>query len=428
MAGMMSQNIINLVDTLMIGRLGHLALAGVGVGSFLFFVLHAPFLGVSSAIQTMVSRYIGAGRQPVIGWVLQLGVVPVFLIATCITYLVYVFCYPLVTRLVMDLEVVNQAVPYVKYRVLSLPCLALTILVRGFWNGVSQPARYLRIIVLTHVLNIVFNAVFIYGLMGLPALGAAGAGLASTLSLFIGTLLYLFDTRHYWIKKASLRYASRRFLIKNSRWMLRLGMPTSCQQLFFSAGVAAFFALIARLGSQELAIGNVIVNIALITVLPAIGFAMAGMTLVSQSLGRHHFNAAYQWPFYVLGLTVLFTLVPITLNYVFAEPILGLFISDPLILKKAILPLRVDCIGIFLESLALVFIYALNATGRTVFVMVFSVLFQWVFLIPVAAYVISEYTVTSAVLWGLWAVFQALQLCVFGGAWLKSKKRMGVLL
>ena len=59
MGGMMSQNILNLVDTLMIGRLGALALAGSGIGAFLFYVLFVFIIGLSSGVQTIVAPSLG---------------------------------------------------------------------------------------------------------------------------------------------------------------------------------------------------------------------------------------------------------------------------------------------------------------------------------------------------------------------------------
>ena len=61
--GMLSQNILNLVDTLMIGQLGALALAGSGIGAFIYYVLFIGFIGLSSGVQTMVARFKGATRQ-----------------------------------------------------------------------------------------------------------------------------------------------------------------------------------------------------------------------------------------------------------------------------------------------------------------------------------------------------------------------------
>ncbi len=73
--GMMSQNILNLVDTLMIGQLGHVALAGTGVGAFLFFVSFAGFTGIASGVQTMVARYVGQSQQALISVALILGLI-----------------------------------------------------------------------------------------------------------------------------------------------------------------------------------------------------------------------------------------------------------------------------------------------------------------------------------------------------------------
>ena len=87
--GMMSQNILNLVDTLMIGRLGTLALAGSGVGAFLFFVSFAGFTGVSNAVQTMVARFKGQQQTTKISIPFYLGLVSTVLVASMFTLIAY---------------------------------------------------------------------------------------------------------------------------------------------------------------------------------------------------------------------------------------------------------------------------------------------------------------------------------------------------
>ena len=68
--------------------------------------------------------------------------------------------------------------------------------------------------------------------------------------------------------------------------MLRLSIPTGIQQFFFAAGLTAFFWILGRVGTAELAASNVLVQLLLVAILPGLGSGMAAASLVSQALGR----------------------------------------------------------------------------------------------------------------------------------------------
>lgn len=421
--GMMSQNILNLVDTLMIGHLGHVALAGAGIGGFLFFVSFAAFTGVASGVQTMIARYQGQRNFQLISQAFLLGLVLVFVGSSAVLALEWVFLDEIISLFSTEVLVFDIARQYYFFRMLGLPFLTFCLVVRGFWNGMSKPKRYLMVIVIIHLLNILFNYLFIFGKWGFPMMHAAGAGIASTLSLVIGSLLYAIDCRRY-LKLRSLFDVSKTQLTESIKWLLNLGIPTSIQQFFFALGVAVFYWILGQLGTVEMAIGNVLVNIVLVGILPGVGLAMATMTLVSQSLGEKKYDETYYWPFYVcfiaivgIGGLALFALI-------FPQLILRPFISDTGVLAQAILPFRIDTVGVFLEVLALIFMYALNGIDRTRLVMVISIVCQWVLLLPIAYFLSLTLGYGLIGAWLSWVVFQAVQLLWFGGIWIKSRKKL----
>ncbi|BBI51193.1 hypothetical protein HORIV_36140 [Vreelandella olivaria] len=120
-------------------------------------------------------------------------------------------------------DVQSVAVDYFRWRVVSLVAIALTLCFRGYWNGRQQTQLYLRIIVSVHLINVAASAGLIYGLAGLPQMGASGAGAGTTLSLFVGLVVWC------WVSTQSLSF--RHFLqqlprIATLRTTLALAAPT----------------------------------------------------------------------------------------------------------------------------------------------------------------------------------------------------------
>ena len=204
--GMLSQNILNLVDTLMIGQLGTDALAGSGIGSF--FILCFYLLALSGAPQVFIPWWLDI-RAPTnldsCSISLMIGLSIGLLLSILITIATMHYSYFLVSLFSKEPTISQVEMTYLSYRIIGLPFFSICLVIRGFWNGFSSPIRYLLVIVGIHTLNVMLNFLFIFGTFGAPELGAAGAGLASTISLMIGAFIYLFDIRSFFMWRICLR-------------------------------------------------------------------------------------------------------------------------------------------------------------------------------------------------------------------------------
>ncbi|HCO63278.1 MAG TPA: MATE family efflux transporter, partial [Alcanivorax sp.] len=76
---------------------------------------------------------------------------------------------------------------YFDMRLLSVWAVAMNFSYRGYWNGINRSGVYMRTLVITHVANVIFSYGLIFGAWGLPALGGAGAGLGTSLALYLGS-------------------------------------------------------------------------------------------------------------------------------------------------------------------------------------------------------------------------------------------------
>src|SRR5690606_27690491 len=121
---------------------------------------------------------------------------------------------------------------------------------RGFWNGINESWRYFVTLLVMHVSNIIISYGLIFGVWGLPELGATGAGLGSSIATWLGTLVYLIQGLQRARPMGFLRSLPSREVLRN---MVRLSLPAGVQQLFFAAGMTAFFSIIGRVGMAELA-------------------------------------------------------------------------------------------------------------------------------------------------------------------------------
>lgn len=412
--GMISQNVLNLVDTAMVGQLGDAALAGVGLGSMLNFMAIAFITGMSAGVQAMAARRKGEGADgetavPLNGGLLLAAAIA--LPASIALYFAVPHFFPFFED---DPNVVGLGGDYLEVRLVAMVGVGMNFAFRGYWNAVDRSRLYLRTLLVMHVLNIALSYVLIFGKFGLPALGVVGAGLGTTISIYVGTLYYISLGLKHARDNGFLGGLPDRVVFAR---MLKVSLPAGLQQVLFAAGMVVLFTLIGQIGTRELAAGNVLVNLMLVAILPAIGFGIASATLVGQALGRKDVDDARQWGWDVCKLASL-VLVVIGIPALAApEFILAVFIKNPATLEVAVAPLRIVAGSLIFEAVGMVLLNAHVGAGATQRVMLVSVGMQWLLQLPMVWYAGVHLG------WGLTAVFavqviaRVLQAIIFSISW-----------
>ena len=383
-AGMLTQSLLNLIDAALVGSLGQVPLAGVGIGGYAMFLITAMVFGLSSGVQAQTARRHGEedwGRRAL---ALNAGLAIALAVAGPLTLLCLWQAPRLLALINQDPAVNAVAVEYFRWRVVSLVPVAMIFCFRGYWNGIQQTGIYLRIILVMHAINVVASLGLIFGLAGLPAMGAAGAGAGTSLSLFAGLAIWAGLSLRHATGSGFLAGLPRRPALATT---LRLATPHSFQQLWFAAGYAVLFWILGRIDTPSVAVGHVLVNLSLLLILPGVGLGMAAMSLVGQALGRQAHGEAHRWGWEVVrlawcGLAVL--ALPMLL---FPEAVLGLFLHDPALIALGRLPLQLTAVMIVLDAAALVFAQALLGAGANRTVMTATLSLQWLVFLPMAWWV-----------------------------------------
>jgi len=412
--GMMSQNILNLVDIAMVGRLGTQALAAAGLGSFANWLAMAFILGLSTGVQAICARRLGQQAHGEIAVPLNGGLILAVVLGVPLAAFVIALTPAYLGLLNPDRAVVEAATPYLQVRLLALVAVGMNFSFRGYWAAVHMTRMYLTTLLIMHAVNIFLNWVLIFGNLGAPALGVTGAGLATTLSVWLGTAIYiLFGLRHAWDEGFLHRRPSRTILLNQ----MKLSLPSSLQQLFFAAGMVALVSIVGYIGTHELAAVHVLLTLGLLIVLPAIAFGMATATLVGNALGREEFENARLWGWNAMLFVGLFGMVMGLGVIVFGRPILGLFLTDPETLRVAYLPMLITGVVIGVDTAGLAVMHALLGAADTHRVMKITVIAQWMLFLPAAVLVGPVLGFGLLGVWVLYALYRVGQTIWFAAAW-----------
>ncbi|MBC7162320.1 MAG: MATE family efflux transporter [Immundisolibacter sp.] len=413
-AAMVSQSLLNVVDTAMVGGLGDAALAAVGLGSFVLFTCQAMILGLSVGVQAIAARRKGEGRLDETAVPLNASLLLILIVGPLLTLALCLLAPRFFPLLNPDPAVIAGAVPYFQIRMLAGPLMAMNYAFRGYWNGIDQSRLYMTTLLIMHASNVLLNYLFIYGHFGAPALGVIGSGLGTALSVLLGTAIYYGFGWRYALEGGFLRRRPRR---QDYAVLVRISVPAGLQHVSMSAGLVALYWIIGRIGTAELAAANVLINLMTVAILPGMGLAMAAATLVGQALGRGDVADARRWTrdtlrVGMLGLGLLGA--PMMLA---PDLILGLFLHNPDTVALARWPMRIAGLAVVIEGIKRVYMQVLMSAGEARRVMRVSVLTQWGMFTPLA-YLVGP--VWGLGLLGIWLgqeLYRLTQVAVFRRYW-----------
>ncbi len=425
---MSSQNVLNLVDTAMVSRIGPSSLAAVGLGSFINFMAFSAITGLAAAVQAMAARRYGEGRLHETAIPLNGGILLSLLIGLPLSALLIAAAPWIFARLNHDPEVVRQGSAYLQCRLLGIAAIGINFSFRGYWSAVKKTVLYLCTLFGICCLNILLDWLLIYGKLGLPALGVRGAGLANVISTICGTLAYCgFGWRYARGAGFGAGLPSRVQLLD----LLRLGLPACLQQLLYSGGFVVLFWIVGQIGTAELAVSNVLVNITLTAILPALGFGLAAATFCGQALGRGDVEDAYRWAWDVFRASWWVYAVMALPMLLLTDPLLLLFVGShdaratARLLEIGELPLRLIGASVVLDGLGFVLMQSLLGVGASRSVMLIGVGLQWGLFLPLAYLAGPVLMLGMLPIWGLMLCYRAAQTLSFIALW-RSRRWSGL--
>ncbi len=419
MGGMVSNVVLGLVDTAMVGTLGNAALGAVGISSFIAFIYLGLFYGFSIAVQAMVSRRKGENRLEDCGLYLSGALIFILILAPTLSLLLY-FAIPYLFPLINDdPEVISIGVDYIRWLILQAVFVGFIQANTGFWNGIGLSRVYLYSLLIMHAANIALNYIFIFGKLGAPQMGAEGAGFATALASVLGAFLYLrlglkFGKPYGYLRKLPTR--------KDIKGIVRLAIPAGMQQLLDIAALTITYSIVGMVGTMELACYSVLINLINLVGLPAWGLGTAGATLVGQALGEKNIKDAGAWAVDVLKLGVLAMAIIGIPFWMFPELILSIWIHDPETLQSAVIPTRILGVMIAFNGIGYMLSMMLNGAGDIRRVTLINLATQWLILVPGAYLFGIEW---GFGLLGIWLTHQfgyrAGQSLIFALCWRQGK-------
>lgn len=378
-AGMMSQNIFNLVDTMMVGRLGPKELAAVGTAGMMVFTFTGFVFGVNSGVQAIAARLKGENKISEIAIALNNGLIFSFLSSIIITIVAIAISKPMFMMLCNDTDIAKLASDYFVIRMTVCIFAISNYAFRGYWNAIDKSKVYMSSLIIMNLLNILLNYLLIFGNFGFPRLGVNGSALSTAIATVIGTSFYFLiaykDSRQEgFLKKLP---SLNEFLL-----LARISLISSSETVLTMLNCAFMYWVAGRISPYALAGINILINMQLVVYLPAIALGITLGTLSGQALGRGDKEDAHKWGIDMLKVGTILSCMLALPYLLFPEQILRLFTDSQEVISASVNSTRIMGITLGLEVLAFIFLDALKSLGYVSTPMLMMTICNWLIFAP----------------------------------------------
>ncbi len=403
------QNLINITDTAFMGRVGQVELGASALVGVFYLAFYMVTFGFSTGAQILMARRNGEGNYDKLGPIHAQGTLFLEGFSTLLVITSLLWTPQLLKLLISSPDVCQAGEEYMRYRIFGLLFTSIGVMFRAFFVAITRTRVLMINAVIMTIANVIFNYIFVFGHLGAPAMGIAGAALGSILAEatsvlhFILYALFKVDKKRYRIFRIRSEQGNLVPEILNvSVWTMIL--------YFLSVGTwFLFFVAVEHLGETSLAISNIIRSTSTLFVMPINAFGATVCTLVSNALGAGRANDVIPIIKRITLMCGSVVLPIMALLCIFPQWILRIYTNDVELIAACISSVYVMSSFYFLALPGNILIQSLAGTGETrvtFFIEIITIIFY-----TLAIYwIIEQWKVDIAFCWVVEHIYWGLKL------------------
>ena len=324
---------ISMVDTLMLGNYSPYHLAAVGLASSLWTPVGCFLMGITFGLTPLVTRHLH-GRQMKMVNIYMSQTLGVCLTVGLLAALIVAFILPyFAIMMATEEETQRVSAQYLQILAPAIPALAFTVGYKNLFEAAGRPNFPLIAAAIGLLMNAGLNYLFIFGNFGFPEMGAAGAALASTISIYFSiTLFFVYDK--FFSPKTLFTKIKTKYLFRFGI-LLNVGLPAG---LAFSFEIGLFSSmtwLISSFGDLAIGAGQIIMSYTSLLFTPLMAMSAVTAIVVAKSLSKEGVEGVRKRMRVIVGLGLSYVFICFVVTQTFNETIPTFFSSDPDIIAMA---------------------------------------------------------------------------------------------
>ncbi|GGU56445.1 multidrug resistance protein PmpM [Pseudomonas laurentiana] len=371
------------VDAVMAGRVGPRDLAAVALGNSIWIPVFLLMTGILLATTPKVAQRFGAGQHAEIGPLVRQALWLALAVGIGASLLL-ISAEPILHLMKVDAELIAPCMGYLKGIAFGLPAVALYYVLRCSSDGLGRTRPSMVVGLAGLMLNIPLNYIFIYGHLGLPAMGGVGCGWASGIVMW-----FMAVCMAAWIARAPVYRPTQVFarfdwpqwaLIKR---LLNIGLPIGIAVFAESSIFAVIALLIGSLGSTVVAGHQIALNVSSLVFMIPYSLGMAVTVRVGQAIGAGEPREARFAAGVGMATALAYACFSASLMLLMREPIASIYTTDNTVIQIASMLIVYSALFQFSDAIQVTAAGALRGYQDTRVTMILTLFAYWGIGLPV---------------------------------------------
>ena len=379
--------VMQILDLVWAGFLGTPHIAGVGVAQQYTQTVWTARQGIDTAQRAMVSRAIGMHNVPLAQLTVYQAATVTAIFWVIIASIGIIFTEPLLRLLAVPDNVVDKAMPYMRVQFAGQGFMGFQQILAHALLAAGDPITPMRASVVSRVVHGVVSPFLVFGLLGAPEIGIAGAPLAAATG---NCLALIIVGRALFTGRTSLHLKWSEFRIdRRLIWeILRIGIPAAVNGAERSIAQLLLVRFVTPFGENALAVYALSRRVEMFANLGSMGFGQASGIIVGQNLGAGKPGRGKQTILWALGYVLTLKTTFTVLLFLFPSVFLSAFTRDPELLELGSTWVRIGCVGFVALGFNNVFQQSFMTAGATTWPMLVTLIALWFIELPLA-YILS---------------------------------------
>ena len=332
MVGTLFQTLYNIVDTFFAGKISPEALSALSKSFPIYFIIIATSIGVTVAGTSLIGNSIGEKNNNktlnYFSHIIYYGI----LVSIFITFLGLYFAEKVFFLMGSTDEVVSLGLDYTNIIYSGSILFILVVSLNSLLHAEGDTKTYRNILILSFLLNILLNPIFIFGFLFIPAFGVKGIGIATIISQFVSFIIILFNV----LKNPRVLKITNEFLLPKFIYFKNIffqSMPITISICGYALAAAIIFTYVGQSGEYAVAGYGVGTRIEQVVLLPILGINTAIISIIAQNYGAKNFDRIKQCYFTAIQYAFIIMLTSGIIVFISAGFITSIFSSDPEVIE-----------------------------------------------------------------------------------------------
>ena len=379
-----THDFLGIADMFFVGKLGPPAVAAVAMGSLMFGIIMMVSQGVAAGTTALVANAIGTGSRARAEAVVGQSLAMAGVLSVVVAVMGLVLADDLMRLLGASEEVAALGAGYL--RVVAGGCITMMLMMvfGASLRAAGDAKTPFMAMVLGNVVNIVVDPIFIFGWLGMPALGVPGSAWATLIGRTAALAIMIrvfFGGRH---EHFHLHVRDLKPRPADMGLIASIGMFASGRMLLRNIGGLVLMRLVAGFGTVSVAAFGICMRLQMVVFGPSMGFGTAAAAMVGQNVGAGRPERAERSAWVAVGMACAIVACFSTVFWFAGRPLVAVFNDDPQVVALGANLLRWFSISFVFLSMSFVLSHAMTGGGDTVLPMVIVGVSLILFAVPVA--------------------------------------------